>query len=164
MEKILEKQDRSIWLRLITLIFGVQWFMAGFEKIIKPEFSNDLTKTLGYFASKNPHAWYANLIHDIFIPNAKIFANLVSFGELLIGLALILGLLTNIALIFAIFLNLNFYFATGWTSPSASGINLLMILVQIILILAYASKAMSIDELIVKRAPKLKRLLISKTN
>ncbi len=39
--------------------------------------------------------WYAIIVRDVFIPNAALFSYLMAFGELLVGIALILGIFTR---------------------------------------------------------------------
>ena len=52
--------------------------------------------------------WYAWFLQNIVLPNAAVFAYLVTFGEVLIGLGLIFGCLIGIAAFFGVFLNMNF--------------------------------------------------------
>jgi len=160
LKQIFERQDKAIWLRLIGFFLGFQWFMAGIEKLLDPNFAGALPKTLVFFASQNPYSWMAGLINNYFIPQAGIFAVLVSWGETLGGLALMLGMLTNLALLGLIFLNSVFFLAAGWTSPSTLGLNLLMGFLEAVLLLSSGSKYLSLDEIIISKFPKLKRFLL----
>lgn len=65
------------------------------------------------------------------VPNAALFSFLVVFGEILIGLALILGLFTGIAAFFGGFMNASFIFA------GTAGANPLMFILAIFLALAW---------------------------
>jgi len=161
LKQILERQDKAIWLRLIGFFLGFQWFSAGIEKLLDPNFAGALPKTLGFFASQNPSGWMVSLINNYFIPQAGVFAVLVSWGETLGGLALMLGLLTNLALLGLIFLNSVFFLAAGWTGPSTLGLNLLMGFLEVVLLLASGSKYISFDEMIAQKFPRIKKLLLS---
>jgi thiosulfate dehydrogenase [quinone] large subunit len=55
--------------------------------------------------------WYAWFLQHIVIPNAGFFAYLVTFGEVLVGICLILGLFTGIAAFFGVFMNANYLLA-----------------------------------------------------
>ena len=140
-------------LSLLRIILGVEWFIAGFEKVMDPVFSSNLPKTLSFFISKNSHSWYIAFVNSQVMPNTDIFAWLVSWGELAVGLVLIFGFLTNLGLVLGIFMNLNFYFAAGWTSPSVSSLNLIMAAFQAALILSPSSKFFSLDKLISRKFP-----------
>lgn len=55
--------------------------------------------------------WYATFLESVIIPNAVIFSYMVAWGELLIGLGLIVGLLTGIAAFFGALMNMSFLLA-----------------------------------------------------
>jgi thiosulfate dehydrogenase (quinone) large subunit len=55
--------------------------------------------------------WYADFLQGIVLPNAAIWSYAVTFGEILVGLGLILGCLTGIAAFFGGFMNAAFLFA-----------------------------------------------------
>lgn len=65
------------------------------------------------------------------IPNAALFSYLVVFGEIAVGLALILGLFTGIAAFFGAFMNASFIFA------GTAGANPLMFILAILLVMAW---------------------------
>lgn len=61
---------------------------------------------------------YAVFLENAVLPNAKVFGFVVAYGEVLVGLGLILGLLTGIAAFFGGFMNVSFLFAgTLSTNP-----------------------------------------------
>lgn len=67
---------------------------------------------------KDVTGWYASFLENAVLPNAKVFSYMVAFGEVLVGLGLILGLLTGIAAFFGAFMNASFLFAgTLSTNP-----------------------------------------------
>ena len=146
------KNISPVWLILVQWALAVEWFLSGVAKFRSPGFMDNLSKTLEGFAAKTPYTGYSNFLHDIAVPNAALFGNLVRTGELLASIALILGgaillirgsLSTTIsgfvvlALIGLLIMNLNFYLAAAWSSPSTAGINLLMILIEAILVVFY---------------------------
>src|SRR5690606_13786376 len=62
--------------------------------------------------------WYAAFLENVALPNATLFSYLVAYGELLVGLGLIVGLLTGIAAFFGSLMNISFLFAgTISTNP-----------------------------------------------
>ncbi len=128
-----------IWL-LVRLYVGWQWFIVGFEKIQNPVWVgekagvalhgfvvNALTKTTG--AHPDVQSWYAVFLKDFVLPNSAFFSYLVSFGELLVGAALILGIFTGIAAFFGAYMNMNYLLAgTVSTNPVLFVLELLLIL------------------------------------
>jgi thiosulfate dehydrogenase [quinone] large subunit len=70
---------------------------------------------------------------------------LVTYGEIIIGVALILGIFTGIAAFFGSFLNLNFLLAGAVSS------NPILLLLQLFLILAWRTAGwLGLDQLILK--------------
>ena len=66
----------------------------------------------------NVPGWYAWLVETVFLPAAPLLGWLVAWGEVLVGLGLILGLLTGIAAFAGTLMNLAFLFlGTISTTP-----------------------------------------------
>ncbi|MCE7749026.1 MAG: DoxX family membrane protein [Candidatus Heimdallarchaeota archaeon] len=166
-----KNRDTVLWLILLRLIIGIEWFMAGLEKIISGTFVEGMYNTLNVFIYgtpfpespwivQNPNQWYVTLTRAIFRPNSELFGYLVMIGEFAIGITLILGLLVNFSAIVSVFLNINFLFAAGWLSPSTLSVNWILALLGMIVILSPGAKTLSIDKLVVDRIPRLRRFLI----
>jgi len=116
-----------IWL-IIRLYVGYTWVTSGWGKITNPAWTGDKAGTAltGFIkgalakaeAGKDVTGWYAGFLEHFVLPNAKVFGFVVAFGELLVGLGLILGLLTGIAAFFGGVMNASFLFAgTLSTNP-----------------------------------------------
>jgi thiosulfate dehydrogenase (quinone) large subunit len=116
-----------IWL-IIRLYVGYEWLNAGWDKLNSASWTGSkagtaltgfvngaLTKTGG--AHPNVQGWYATFLRHVVLPNADIFSYVVSFGEVLVGIALILGLFTGIAAFFGSFMNMN-YLLSGSVSTN----------------------------------------------
>src|SRR5690625_7579172 len=62
--------------------------------------------------------WYAWFLEAVVIPNAVPFSYMVAWGEVLVGLGLIVGFLTGIAAFFGAVMNMSFLLAgTVSTNP-----------------------------------------------
>jgi thiosulfate dehydrogenase (quinone) large subunit len=130
-----------IWV-LVRLYIGYVWLEAGWNKVNNPAWvgpeagralsgfiNNALTLTTG--EHPEVQAWYATFLRSIILPNADIWSNIVAYGELLVGLALIVGIFTGIAAFFGLFMNVNYLLAgTVSTNP-------ILLLLSILLILAW---------------------------
>lgn len=132
-----------LWL-LIRLYLGYEWLTAGWGKLTNPAgvwvgakagtavtgfITGALTKTAGDHPDVS--GWYAAFLQQVALPNAIVFSYLVTFGEILVGVALILGLLTGIAAFFGGFMNASYLFAgTVSTNP-------ILLLLAIFIILAW---------------------------
>jgi thiosulfate dehydrogenase (quinone) large subunit len=109
---------------LVRLYVGYEWLMAGWGKLTNPagvwvgeKAGTAITGFLGGALQKTSgdhpdvQGFYAWFIEHVALPNAALFSVLVTFGEIAVGLALILGLLTGIAAFFGGFMNANFLLA-----------------------------------------------------
>lgn len=114
---------RSAWLWLIVRIWlGWQWLAAGWGKLHNPAWVGSdagqaltgfihgaLAKTSG--AHPDVQGWYAAFLQNVVLPHVVSWSYLVSFGEMLVGIALIVGFLVGVSAFFGVFMNLNFMLA-----------------------------------------------------
>ena len=153
--RFLFADTRMAWFWLIVRVYaGWQFFVAGYDKLtgysidvgtfgkkvgspwvfssstgtaIKGFAQGALAKSTGEHASVQ--GWYANFLSTFVIPNAGLWAYLITFGELLVGLGLIVGALTGIAAVFGVTMNLNYLLAgTVSTNPILGFIGIFLIL------------------------------------
>lgn len=155
------------WVRILV---GVVWLNGAVEKLLSPSFPRQFATTLnsGAFISQAP-PWFGDFMRDNVVPNAELVAQLVRFGELTLGLALVLGLLTNPAAIGSILFSLTLLVSQGGPRlgmglgpPEFIDINLLMALLSLVVLLSPAAKALSLDAALVHRSPRLAPLLANR--
>src|SRR3954464_10623361 len=79
---------------LLRIYLGVIFLVAAWPKLGE-DFTPRLTGFLEKVALQNGHPFYQEFIRRIVVPNAPLFATLVTWGELFVGVTLILGVLTR---------------------------------------------------------------------
>lgn len=128
-----------VWLA-VRLWLGWQWIDASMHKISNPAWTVTGEALKGFWVSSlktDPKPviyfdWYRQFIQFLVDAQAYTwFAKVVAFGELAIGLALILGAFTGIAAFFGAFMNWNFMMAGTASS------NPLLFSAAVVLILAW---------------------------
>lgn len=141
--RFLFADSRWAWFWLIVRLYvGWQWLNAGWEKLQNPVWVGDKagTAVTGFLQGALQKAsgthpdvsgWYAAFIRDFALSHSSFISYVVSYGELLVGIALIIGLFTGIAAFFGTFMNLNYLFA-GTVS-----VNPLLLFLQLFLIMAW---------------------------
>ena len=93
---------------VVRVYLGFLWLRSGWGKVLDPGWVGPeaggavrgfLGGALELTTGEHPsvQGWYAWLIENVFIPNAALLSHLVAFGEVLVGVALILGLLTGLS-------------------------------------------------------------------
>jgi thiosulfate dehydrogenase (quinone) large subunit len=145
LSKFFFADSRFAWFWLIVRLYvGWQWLYAGWEKLGNPVWTGSkagvaiqgflqgaLQKTSGEHPDVS--AWYAALIQHVALPHVVAMSYIVTYSEIAIGIALILGLFTGIAAFMGSFWSMNYLFA-GTVS-----INPLLFLLELFLVLAWRS-------------------------
>jgi thiosulfate dehydrogenase [quinone] large subunit len=134
----------------VRVTVGLLFLNSAVGKITNPNFVSGFAATNRGFAAKTSFPWYADFLNGTVIPNATFWANLTMYGELLVGLALIFGLLTNVGAVAGIFLNLNFWLAAGQTG-STFAVNILMGVAAAAFLVSPAAKYLSVDRFVAER-------------
>jgi thiosulfate dehydrogenase [quinone] large subunit len=105
-------------------------------------------------ALEKGHPFYQEFVRQVLIPHASVFAALVTWGELLIGISLMLGLLTRLSAVAALLLAVNYMFAKGdwfWT-PSSN--DAAFVAISLGLVLGAAGRTLGLDALLARRWPR----------
>lgn len=130
-----------IWL-IVRAYVGWQWLSAGIEKVQNPlwvgpkagvALNGFIMGAIDKTAGPHPSVqmWYGDFLRNFVLANVQSFSHVVAFGEVLVGVGLILGIFTGIAAFFGAFMNMNFLLA-GTVS-----INPILFVFQLFLILAW---------------------------
>ena len=142
--RVADKRVAGIaWLALRCWLASV-WLAAGWGKAFgdrAPAWVGEkagaaVTGFLGGALEKtggdNPEvlAWYPAFVREVALPNAGLFGYLVAYGELLVGLALVVGLFTRVAALGGALMNLAYLFA------GTSGQNPQMLLAEAAIVFA----------------------------
>ena len=121
---------KSSWLWLLARLYlGYEWVIVGWEKVINPDWVGTnagsaltgflheaLTKTSG--AHPDVQVWYAWFIEHVVLTHVTTWSHIIAYGELAVGVGLVIGLFTGIAAFFGLFMNLNYLLAgTVSTNP-----------------------------------------------
>jgi len=130
LSKFLFSNTKMAWFWLIVRLYlGWQWLEAGWGKFSNPAWTGSeagaavsgfvkgaLTKTEGLHPDVS--SWYAFFLENVVLPNASLWSHVVVYGEIFVGVGLIVGAFTGIAAFFGLFMNLNYLLAgTVSTNP-----------------------------------------------
>lgn len=155
------------WIRILV---GAVWLNGAMEKLLNPGFSTQFKQSLlaGGFIIQAP-PFLRSFMQETIVPNAEIVAQLVRFGELAVGLALVFGLLVNLAALVSASFSVALFLAQGGPSlggglaaPEFLTINLFLALVSIVILLSPSAKDSSLDTGLARRRPRLAPLLTNR--
>ncbi|KGX84521.1 TQO small subunit DoxD [Pontibacillus marinus] len=145
----------GIILTFLRVYLGYTWFTAGWGKLTGDGFnaSGYLKGAIGKATGEHPavQGWWATFLENVALPNSELFSFLVMWGEILVGIALILGVFTTFATLMGLTMNFAFLFSgTVSTNPQ-------MVIIGIILLVAgYNAAKFGLDRWIL---PLLKKQL-----
>ncbi|MDQ7828483.1 MAG: DoxX family membrane protein [Armatimonadota bacterium] len=135
---------KSAWLWLVLRVWlGYQWIEAALHKITDPAWVVTGLAVKGFWEravqvppppARPPVAfgWYRDFLQYLLDTQAYTwFGKLVAYGELLIGVALVLGAFVGVAAFFGAFMNWNFMMA------GSASTNPVLFVIAILLILAW---------------------------
>lgn len=130
LSKFLFANTRMAWVWLVVRLYvGWQWLVAGWEKFNNPVWNSPqagaaiqgfIKGALGKVDGPHPDVsgWYAYFLEHAVLPHAALWSQMVTYGEILVGVGLIVGAFTGIAAFFGLFMNLNYLLAgTVSTNP-----------------------------------------------
>ena len=141
--KTLLNSPKASWLWLVLRVWlGWQWIEAAEHKIFNPAWTETGFAVKGFWeraviipAEGRPAIafdWYRSFLQTLLDAEAYTWlAPLIAYGELLVGIALVLGLFTGIAAFFGALMNWNFMMA------GAASSNPMLFIIAVGLILAW---------------------------
>jgi len=116
-EKYFHMTAISRWVLLpLRLFLGVTFAYAGIQKLTDPQFFQP--SAAGYIGKQVAGYATTSPLHDFLLmivaPHAMLYGYLVAYGELAIGLAILVGLLFRPAAFCGLLLNMLFYLSATW--------------------------------------------------
>jgi thiosulfate dehydrogenase (quinone) large subunit len=116
----LASEGSSVLWFVVRMYAGALWLLAGWEKVTSPAWGTSGKALSGFVMGALAKAsgdhpavqgWYAWFLQHVVLPNAGFFSFLVTWGEVAVGVGLLLGILTGIAAGFGVLMNLNYLLA-----------------------------------------------------
>src|SRR5262249_42591072 len=142
---------------LLRIVVGAWFIKAVWTKLtiasgaipyptVSPRFVAVHLKRVAEFADGNPIGWYKEFLQATVMPHATLFATLQTFGEVVVGIGLVFGIMTRLAALIGLFLTLNFSLATVWMGVFAQqGFHLLLVTSMLIFLVTGAGRVCGVD-------------------
>jgi len=135
MVKWLRNSKSGMWvITVIRLWLGFQWLMDGVGKVTGGFSAKGFVANAIANPVMDPHGaqavgWYTPFLKSFVMPNINVFSFMVAWGELLVGLGLLLGTLTTAAAFFGVMMNFAYLFAgTVSTNPTYALLGMLIMI------------------------------------
>lgn len=75
----------------VYLLLAYEWLISGFNKLMSADFQSGLGKQINDAAGGNPNHWYVRFLTQVELPHTVAMAFLVQWGEIAVGLGLVVG-------------------------------------------------------------------------
>jgi thiosulfate dehydrogenase [quinone] large subunit len=130
---------------LLRIYAGVIFAIHGWGKVSREGGFGD--GMVGFLQSNAEKAYdfYWPLVEQFVLPNKDLVASLIGWGELLLGVALVLGLATRFAALGGMFLMLNFWFVKGATFLTATNYDAVWLMIFLVLAFLPAGQIWGLD-------------------
>lgn len=141
-------------LAFLRVTTGLFFLYQGLQKLKEgSHFTQALPGILHHWAVTNPLVWYKSFLLQGVIPHAPLFAQLVIFGEIAVGVSFLLGFFIRFSGPCAVLMNLSYLLASQQTGPAALGVNLAFILISMSLFWGNAGHYCGLDQFIQYKNP-----------
>jgi len=146
----------QLWpIAFLRVYTGNYFAWHGFGKVRNANFAEGMSGFLNARIDES-FSFYRPFIETVVLPNQAVFAALVAWGELLLGLALIVGLATRYASFAGAFLVTNFWFAKGEAFLAGSNHDAVWLVILLVLALVPAGRIAGLDDGLSDRMPFLR--------
>lgn len=138
---------------LLRIYLGTIFLVAALPKL-QADFTPGLTGFVQHVGLQAGHHFYQPFLQRVVLPNASVFAALVGWAELLVGVTLVLGLMTRLSAAVALVLTLNYMLAKGawiWT-PSSN--DAAFVAIALALLIGAAGRTLGLDAFLARRWPR----------
>ncbi|MGO8950397.1 MAG: TQO small subunit DoxD [Ktedonobacterales bacterium] len=128
------------WVALpLRLFLGVTFAYAGIQKLTDPQYFDP--KAVGYIGRQMSGFTHGSPLHGLLtqlvLPHATFFGGLIAWGELAIGLGVLVGVLVRPAAFFGALLSLVFFLSASWrVSPYFYGSDIVFLFGWTVIVLA----------------------------
>ncbi len=144
------------WPILVLRVYtGIFFAWSGFGKISRGNFADGMEGFLNA-QLENSFAFYRPFIEAVVLPNKSMFAAAVAWGELAVGLTMIVGLATRYAAVVGAVLVLNFWFAKGLPVLAGTNHDVVWFVIFVVLGMVPAGKIAGLDDGLSDKLPFLR--------
>ena len=142
----------SRWTLVVLRVWiGLTWLRAGWNKLsAEGGWTDTLLRSIE--RSGEPNRFYEPFLNHIVLPHPAMFASLVSWGEFLVGVSLLLGTASRFGAGVGMFLSLNYMLLQNRFFPGYDGT---LLVAQLALLLGASGRALGVDGYLQLRWPRV---------
>lgn len=164
----------ELWLALLRVVVGALVLRAARPKfgivwaanvvpypVVSPEYLTQHAQRLGELAAGTPFAWHRDFLRNTVLPHATLAGTLQAWGEVAVGVGLILGLFAGLAALVGLLLAINTALAARVAGTGPTAFHVLMIAAMLAFLGSRAGRAWGLDAAIRRRASRGVQILLA---
>jgi uncharacterized membrane protein YphA (DoxX/SURF4 family) len=115
------KERTYLWyIALLRIYAGYYFLQQGIRKYQRDFPHGDwVARQIGDLPNLDLYPWYNNFLMTYVVPHHELFGYLITVGEVLVGVCLVLGLLTRLSSFVGLFMVINYYLGHGMSRGGA---------------------------------------------
>jgi uncharacterized membrane protein YphA (DoxX/SURF4 family) len=140
---------KALWTKLDIVLVG------GFLPFVQVEqrWLHVMPDIVARQAAANPFPSYKAFLQDTVLTHSAVFADLTAWGETLVGISLVFGLMSGLGALGGLLLSVNYGLASQHLSPASFGFHYVLVVVMALLFLARSGRRLGLDAWIARRWP-----------
>jgi uncharacterized membrane protein YphA (DoxX/SURF4 family) len=140
---------------IVRIAFGGYFLAQGVNKIQGNWLVSSDSLLRGFIGPalerNTAEGFYRPFLENVVQPNGLLFSQLVALGEVVVGLMLLVGLLTRVSCIVAVFLNLNYMLMKGLANNAGSN-DRMFVVCEVVFLVAGAGLVWGLDGYLARAA------------
>lgn len=140
---------KALWTKFHVVLLGGAVPFIGVEQ----RWLSVMPKIVARQAAENPFPWYKEFLEQTVLTHAPLFGQLTAWGEALVGISLVFGLLAGLGALGGLLLSLSYGFAAQHLSGASFGLHYLLVSAMVLFFIARSGRALGLDAWIARRWP-----------
>lgn len=102
------------WLAILRIFIGAYFIHTSLDKFTA-SYLGEFSRQVSRWAQDTPYEWYKGFLSHYIAPHSKFFAYLTACGEFYIGITLLIGFLSGLAVILGVLLHANYFLGSSFS-------------------------------------------------
>ena len=138
---------------ILRVYIGSYLLYQGIRKYLRDfPHSGWIERQIGKLGEVELFSWYKDFLTNVVSSNQELFGYLVMYGEILVGICLIIGLLTRFSAGLGIFMLANYMLGPGWArGASTYAQTQTFFIAMVVLFLTNPGRTLGVDGFLFKR-------------
>jgi uncharacterized membrane protein YphA (DoxX/SURF4 family) len=136
------------WLAILRIFIGAYFIHTSLDKFTASHLG-EFSRQVSRWAHDTPYEWYKGFLNQYIAPHSKFFAYLTACGEFYIGVTLLIGFISGLAVILGVLLHANYFLGSSFSDQLWN--HGLMIVCLLVILFTSAGRIFGLDKYLSKK-------------